>query len=197
MPKIGIGLAFAGILAVFPGFLGLLIVVGDRFIPWWMAGGILLTAALLVKTVQAAARRSFPDEEEFGWSELQSRWLRGSASLAAVFCLFGSGLDAFNGTRYVVVTENSAGCKLVARESTFLRAGSGTMFMAEPFGLAFRYSSWKVNEPGRPAREGDVEARWRGTTVTYAVWGSYGSEEEFFQSARCWTEAVLDRADGN
>lgn len=182
-------------LAVFPGFLGLLIVVGDRFIPWWMAGGILLAAALLVRIAQAVARRSSSDEE-FGWSELQSGWLRVSASLAAVFCLFGSGLDALSGTRYTVVSENSAGCRLVARESTSLRSGSGTMFMAEPFGMAFRNSSWMVNEPGWPARDGNVEVRWRGTNVTYMVWGSYGHEEDFVQSARCWTNAVLNRVSG-
>lgn len=198
VPRIAAGLVITGLLAVVTGLLGILIVAGDRFIPWWMLGGILLAGALILLRSQAAARRSVPEEEAFRWSALQSRWLRVSASAAAIFCVLGMGFDALNNTGYTVVSENSAGCKLVARESTFIRAGSGTMFLAEPSGVAFRAGSWRVDEGDRPARDGDVKVRWTGTTVTYLVQGAlYDPDAESSRSARCWTEAVLDRVSGD
>ena len=102
VPRIAAGLVVTGVLAVFPGFLGILIVADDRFIPWWMLGGILLAGALILLRIQAAARRFVREEEVSSWSELQSRWLRVSASVAAVFCVIGMGVDALNSTGYTV-----------------------------------------------------------------------------------------------
>lgn len=191
--RIAVGFLIAGILIVFPGFMTVLFVAGGRIIPWWMAAGALLGVAAGFVGVQARARGSVSEEDAFRWSELQSRWFWAPLALCSVICAIGMSLDALNRTSYTVVAENSAGCRLVASESTFFGSGSGTMFMAEPSGVALRSSSWRVNEVDRRARDGQVRVRWTGSTAMYSVTGAlYDPEAGYAQSARCWTEALTN-----
>ena len=193
LPRIAVALLIAGIPLVFPGFMTVLFVVGGKFIPWWMAAGALFALAAILVSVQVSARRSVPEADAFKWSEVQIRWFWTPLTLCSAFCVIGMGLDALNHTRYSVVAENSTGCKLVASESTFFGSGSGTMFMAEPWGVAFRSSSWMVNEGDRPARDGEVRVRWAGTAATYSVPGAfYDPDAGYARSARCWTEALTN-----
>ncbi|MFJ7750768.1 hypothetical protein ACIQXM_12535 [Arthrobacter sp. NPDC097144] len=197
LPRIAVGLLIAGVLTVFPGFMTLLFVAGGKFIPWWMAGGALLAGAAVLVGVQASARSSVPEDDAFRWSELQNRWFWFPLALCAVFCVFGMVSDAWNRAGYTVVSRNSSGCTLIAKETSFFGGGSGVMYLGEPSGVAHRVGSWKVDEGDRSARDGQVRVSWFGSTVTYRVGGTLYGPDGGYGKGRCWTEAVRGRLAGD
>lgn len=192
-PHVAVGLLIAGVLAVCPGFTTLLFVAGGKVIPWWMAGGALLAASAVLVGVQVSARSSVSEDDAFRWSELQNRWFWFPLALCAVFSVFGLVSDAWDRAGYSVVSRNSAGCTLIAKETSFFLGGSGVMYLAEPSGVAHRVGSWKVDEGGRPARDGQVGVSWAGSSVTYRVDGALYGPDAGYGKGRCWTEAVRDR----
>lgn len=79
LPRIAAGLLIAGALAVFPGFMTFLFVAGGKFIPWWLASGILLATAAVLVLIQASApdlsrRIKPPDGPRFRAAGSGLRW---------------------------------------------------------------------------------------------------------------------------
>lgn len=146
-----------------------LFVAGGKFIPWWMAGGVLLAAAAVLVLIQASARSAVPEDDAFRWSELQSSWFWPPLVLCAVFCWFGMASDAWDRAGYSVVSRSSAGCTLIAKETSYFLGGGGVMYLAEPSGLAHRVGDWSANDGDRPARDGRIKVSWAGSSVTYSV----------------------------
>lgn len=136
-----VALVSAAVLICFLGWTtGLVLVAFDRVVPAWAMAGVLLVLAF----VSLAVRRKRSAGPREG-----NRPLRFAAAFALVGVLLGVVGDL--GARYFVYAPAGPdGCRVVARETAFLFAGSGEVYVAGWPGFAVEHGSYRTDDGYRP-----------------------------------------------
>ncbi|MEU7476337.1 hypothetical protein AB0A63_10160 [Lentzea sp. NPDC042327] len=136
----------AGTSALVAWTAGLVVVAGGWVVPDWAVTGALLVAAGLVVVVRWRGRTPWP--------------FRVVAVLTALATLL-SGLGDTLAT-YTVLPPD--GCRVVVRETSFLFAGSGDVFLTGPLGVGTRVGSYRTDDGYLPVASGDYSFRWESGT---------------------------------
>ncbi len=132
---------------------GLLLVVGGSAVPGWVVAGACLSGALLVLLHRSRRPRG-----------RVPRWAVATVLVAGTL---GGGVAALAdlgyGAAYLSLDPASAGgCRVVVRETSFLRAGGGSIFVVDgSTGIARRALTYTADEGYRPVAAGAVTLTWR------------------------------------
>lgn len=138
---------------------GLVLLVAGRVVPDWMMSGVPLVAALVLVIVNRLRRG-----ERLDWP------VRLVAVLAALGTLLGAAGDL--GARYHVLRPAGDGCQVVARETSFLFAGSGEVFLVGRLGIGTRVGSYRSDDGYRPFSSDNYTLDWE--TGTLSIRGAPG-----------------------
>ncbi|MET9227869.1 hypothetical protein [Lentzea sp. NPDC003310] len=133
----------AGAYALAGWMFGLMIVAGTWVVPAWVPSAALLVVAFVVALVRRV-RLSWP-----------SRVVAVLTSAVALLSWVGD-LSA----TYTVLPASPDGCRVVVRESSFLFAGDGEVFLTSPFGIGPGMGTYQTDDGYRPVTVGDYEFRW-------------------------------------
>jgi hypothetical protein len=156
-PSVAVGCAVLAAVVVAAGWSGLLLMVGGRVVPGWALGGALLVVSSATGLFRRRVRGSAPGPDG---ADRIPRWAR---TLLTVVTALGSALGALNdlsATYHVLTPDGPGGCRAVARETSFLFAGSGEVYEVGPVGIGRRVGSWTADDGYRPIASGTYELTW-------------------------------------
>ncbi|MCX5376213.1 hypothetical protein [Streptomyces sp. NBC_00091] len=153
------------VLAAVAGWSDLVLVVPGWVVPHWVVAGLLLAVSVAVRVfrrMRALSRRpAAPAAPAAGRGAQAARWA--ALALPTGAAVLGIGLGGLGdlGADYrVLEPAGPDGCRAVVRETSFLKAGSGELYAVKGVGLAFKSSSWIVDDGGRPIAAGLYELTW-------------------------------------
>ncbi|ALV47125.1 hypothetical protein MB46_18155 [Arthrobacter alpinus] len=159
-----------GALVVMASWTGWIFVIGSYIVRAWMLSSALFVAALILLRLRAKARGG------------SGGWLR-SLVLALLIAVVGAGSAIGMAGDIVMDTENFVlnpygpdGCRVVARESSFLMSGSGEAYAVNVFGIGRRVGQWSVDDGGRPIEAGSYAMKWASDGGVLRVFGAYKSD---------------------
>jgi hypothetical protein len=153
----------------------LLLVVMGRVIPGWVLSAVVLALSLILLRVLASWH---PTGAQTEWAPAKSPLpdvvrvlLIGTAVLGSVL---SAATDLISSAVYrVLPPESPQGCTVVVRETSFLQAGDGDVYVAGTVGLAWWSSGgWTVDHGYRPVAEGTYELSWNREGGTFEVRGT-------------------------
>ncbi|MBT2547255.1 hypothetical protein [Arthrobacter sp. ISL-65] len=135
---------------------GLVLVIAGGVLPGWAITAMLLAASLALLLITRRATG--------GGSRTRRNAL---ISLLYRLVVFGVGLSSLTGalgdlsaTYHVLEPEGPNGCRAVAREYSFLFAGSGQVYAVGRSGIGTRVSSWTTDDGYEPIADGSYRLRW-------------------------------------
>lgn len=156
-PAVAMGCRVLAAVVVAAGWSGLLLVVGGRVVPGWALGGVLLVASLTPGLFRRRVREPAPGPRDAG---RRPGW---ALTLLTVGTALAGALGALNdlsATYHVLTPDGPGGCRAVARETSFLFAGSGAVYEVGPVGIGRRVGSWTADDGYRPIASGTYELTW-------------------------------------
>ena len=153
--------------ATVASFGGLVVVIAGGVLPGWAISAILLAAslALLLLSRRAAGGRS--STRQNARSPLLHRLV---AFAVGVSSLIGA-LGDLSATYHVLEPAGPNGCLAVAREYSFLFAGSGAVYAVGPSGIGTRVSSWTTDDGYEPIAEGSYQMHWDSDSGSLSLMG--------------------------
>ncbi|MDQ0620060.1 hypothetical protein [Arthrobacter globiformis] len=135
---------------------GLVLVIAGGVLPGWAVSTMLLVTSLALLLISRRAAG--------GGSRTRRTVL---ISLLHRLVVFGVGLSSLTGamgdlsaTYHVLEPEGPNGCRPVAREYSFLFAGSGEVYAVGRGGIGSRVSSWTADDGYEPIADGSYRLRW-------------------------------------
>lgn len=159
-----------GVLVVMASWTGWIFVIGSYIVRAWMLSSALLVVALILLRLRAKARGG------------SVGWLR-SLVLALLLAAAGAGSAVDVAANMVMDTEyfvlnpyGPDGCRVVARESSFLMGGSGEAYAVNAFGIGRRVGQWSVDNGGRPIEAGSYTMKWASDGGILLVFRAYKSD---------------------
>ncbi len=164
----GLGLGGAA-LAVVLSWLEWVLVVEDRVVPGWALGAALLVVALVLLWLPRSAGAPAADETSGARRAIPRRARAVTTGLAVVSLGLAAVGDLFGGAQYQVLPSGSADeCRVVTRETSFLMAGSGDVYVVRNLGVGQRTGTWVTDDGYRPVRAGtyDLALGPHGGTLT-------------------------------
>ena len=135
---------------------GLVLVIAGGVLPGWAVSAMLLVTSLALLLISRRAAGG------------AGRTRRNALiSLVHRLAVFGVGLSSLTGalgdlsaTYHVLEPVGPNGCRAVAREYSFLFAGSGQVYAVDPTGVGTRVSSWTTDDGYEPIADGSYTLRW-------------------------------------
>ncbi|MCU1633405.1 MAG: hypothetical protein JWM61_2057 [Micrococcaceae bacterium] len=124
------------------GWCGLIFALGAFVLPPWVVGTVLSAVSFILGFVH---RRLVVGDDDrrtsLGGRRVAPVW-RAVTPLAVGGCVVAFLGDAAFGATYSVLEPSaSGGCRAVARESSFLMAGGGQVYLVHPVGVGWRTGS--------------------------------------------------------
>jgi hypothetical protein len=134
----------AGMYSLVAWTVGLVVVTGMWVVPDWTVSGSLLVIALVVRVVRRTG---------ISW---QFRVVAVVTALATLL----SGLGELTATYTVLRSVAADGCRVAVRETAFLFAGSGEVYLTGPLGIGTRVGSYRTDDGYMPMSSGDYTFHW-------------------------------------
>ncbi|MDG4803393.1 hypothetical protein [Micromonospora sp. WMMD980] len=152
---------------------GMVLVVAGQVVPTWLVSGALLLTPLVIKPVWGLVDRwaRVPDDEG------RSVGMRRVLTLLTVLAWSGTGLGLFYDlpvTYRVLEPVGPDGCRAVARQMSFLFAGSGEVYAVPATGIGWRVSSWTADDGGTPITDHAYELKWSDDGGSLILHGDVG-----------------------
>ncbi|WP_395398562.1 hypothetical protein ACHMXB_12115 [Arthrobacter sp. UC242_113] len=160
---------------------GLVFVIAGGVLPGWAVSGMLLVAslALILVSRRAAGKGSRTRRHAL-------------VSLLHRLVVFGVGLSSLAGalgdlsaTYHVLEPAGPNGCRAVAREYSFLFAGSGAVYAVGPIGIGTRVSTWTTDDGYEPVADGSYQLRWEAGSGTLRLMGGIDPVWPALHDVRC------------
>ena len=153
-------------------------VVGGLVVRGWVVGAVLVVVAVALLLVLRVGRRPAGPEvlparrrRIFGFG-----WLVASVVLAVLSVAGAAAGDLLFGASYRILQPvGPGGCRVVAREESFLFSGTGDAYVVAGSGIARRIGTWDVDDGGRPIAAGAYELVWGVDGGVLVVSGTPGS----------------------
>lgn len=146
---------------------GLVFVVAGSVLPGWAVSAMLLAASLALLLI---CRRAAGGAGRTLRNALNTLPHRLAVFAVGVSSLAGA-LGDLSATYHVLEPAGPNGCRAVAREYSFLFAGSGQVYAVGPSGIGSRVSSWTTDDGYEPIAGGSYSLRWGSGSGSLALMG--------------------------
>ncbi len=138
----------AGMYSLVAWTAGLVVVAGSWVVADWTVSGSLLVTALVVRLVRRAG----------------ISWPFRVVAVVTVLATLLSGLGDLSATYTVLRPVAADGCRVAVRETSFLFAGAGEVYLTGPLGIGTRVGSYRTDDGYRPVASGDYTFHWEAGT---------------------------------
>ncbi|MFE7506219.1 hypothetical protein [Promicromonospora sp. NPDC057488] len=148
-----VGLVGAALAVVAP-WLGWLLVVDGHVVPGWGLGVGLLVVALVLLWIPRPAVDKTPGAR----LAVRRRVRAVGTALAVISVGLAAGADALYEAKYQVLSPGASdGCRVVVRETSALKLGTGDAYVVRGLGLGQRTATWVADDGYRPVRAGTYD----------------------------------------
>ena len=147
----------AGMYALIGWTVGVVVVAGTWVVPDWAVSGALLVVAYLVALVR----------------RVRMAWPFAVVAVVTSVAVSLSWLGDLVAT-YTVLRASPDGCQVVVRETAWLFAGNGEVFLVEPLGIGLGRGGYTTDDGYRPVAVGDYTLSWENGTGSLRLTGRPG-----------------------
>ncbi|WP_307104694.1 hypothetical protein [Arthrobacter globiformis] len=157
--------------ATLVNFGGLVVVIAGGVLPGWAISAILLVASLALLLISRRAAGGAAGGRGGTRQNAPSTLLHRLVVFAVGVSSAAGALGDMSATYHVLEPAGPNGCRAVAREYSFLFAGSGAVYAVGLSGIGTRVSSWTTDDGYEPIAGGSYQMSWDSDSGSLALLG--------------------------